>query len=283
MQTTPPGYSVALMQGISLMESNLQNGEINDDSTVNPGMNPAIAILPEVYVLDIDGTLMQTHEIDNTCYWDAVGGVFGIEPDSRDLLDYRHISDSGILDQWCRHTLGRPPSTDETFRLRQSFLDLLQEVSYARPELFQPRAGLVEWLDRMEARPNTYLAVATGSWGNTAEFKLAFSGLDRYRLTLASADDAMARTEIMLTALGRLALPTPPTPARITYIGDGPWDFEASRALGWTFIGIADGHRARRLTDLGATYVLEDFRPLNTGALESVDGNRPEQRGQEPC
>jgi len=265
------------------MAPNLQNDGVIEDSTVNTGMNPATPNLPEIYILDIDGTLMHTHEIDNACYWDAVGGVFGIEPDSRELLDYQHISDSGILDQWCRHALGRPPSVDETRRLRQSFLDMLQSVSVSQPELFEPRPGLVAWLDQMAARPHTYLAVATGSWGNTAAFKLALAGLDRYRMALATADDAMARTEIMQTALKRLSMPVPPPPAVITYIGDGPWDLKASNDLGWSFIGIAEGQRATRLRDLGAGCVLEDFRPLSAGALESVNGTRPKQRGQNPC
>ena len=55
-----------------------------------------------------------------------------------------------------------------------------------------------------------------------------------------------------------------PAPERrnITYVGDGPWDYRASRELGWSFIGIADGDRARTLRELGASRVEADFLEL---------------------
>ena len=218
-----------------------------------------------VYILDIDGTLLRTHEIDNACYWDAVEQVFGYHDQSGALENYQHVSDSGILEQWCRQSLGRAPRIDETEALRSLFLDLVKTQAQLQPELFRPRAGLLEWLEQKHQQPDTHLAIATGSWGNTAEFKLQTSGLARYRMTMATGDDAIVRTDIMTTALERLGLPASPAPGRITYIGDGAWDFHASQALGWSFIGIADGARATNLRDLGASRVHADFRPLFNG------------------
>ena len=216
----------------------------------------------EIWILDIDGTLIDTHEIDNTCYWGAVQRVFGLTDLRMDLLEYLHVSDSGILDQWCRHRLGRPPSDAETEALRQQFLEMLETVARERPELFQPRDGLISWLESKAARPGTHLAIATGSWRMTARYKLEFSGLSRFGLPLATADDAMSRTDIMSVALQRLELEAPVPGERITYIGDGPWDFSASQALGWSFIVIARDARAAALRELGADRVHPDFRSL---------------------
>lgn len=222
--------------------------------------------LPEsIYILDIDGTLLRTHEIDNNCYWDAVQQVFGPQDLSRQLLDYEHVSDSGILDQWCRQNLGRGPSADETKTLRGLFLELLQDQARAQPELFEPRAGLLPWLERQHADPSKRLAIATGSWGNTAQFKLTASGLDRFGMALATADDAIRRTDIMSAAFSRLGLESGPEEFPVTYIGDGPWDYHASMELGWRFIGIAEGPRADALWQLGARQVHADFRPLLAG------------------
>ena len=215
-----------------------------------------------IFILDIDGTLLRTHEIDNECYWEAVEQVFGRQPESRRLLDYVHVTDSGILDQWCRQVLGRGPSREESKKLRGLFLDLIREAARTQPELFEPRAGLVDWLEQQHGRPGTHLAVATGSWGSTARFKLQAAGLDRFGMALASADDAISRTDIMTLALQRLDMGRSPEDRVITYIGDGPWDYQASMELGWAFIGIAEGARASVLRELGADRVHADFRPL---------------------
>lgn len=218
-----------------------------------------------IYILDIDGTLLRTHEIDNDCYWDAVQEVFGPRVLSRELIDYEHVSDSGILDQWCRQHLGRSPLEDEVRTLRGLFLDLIERQARAQPELFEPRPGLLHWLEERHAEPGTRLAIATGSWGNTAQFKLSASGLDRFGMALATADDAIRRTDIMTMALARLGSEYRVRHDAVTYVGDGPWDYHASMELGWAFIGIAEGQRAETLRDLGAQRVHADFRPLING------------------
>jgi phosphoglycolate phosphatase-like HAD superfamily hydrolase len=217
---------------------------------------------PDVYVLDIDGTLMHTHEIDNRCYWEAVHEVFGRQDSAEILASFTHVSDSGILQEWCLRYLGREPTAGETEQVKHLFMGLMESTAAGRPELFAPRAGLVPWLEQVTGQAGIPLAIATGSWGNTAAFKLEFSGLARFGLALASADDAIRRTDIMSIALSRLNLDPPPASHRVTYIGDGPWDYEASRELGWSFIGIAEGDRARALRRLGADRVEADFRGL---------------------
>jgi len=48
----------------------------------------------------------------------------------------------------------------------------------------------------------------------------------------------------------------------ITYIGDGIWDLEASRELGWEFIGIAAKKQELKLKEAGARLVVGDFNQL---------------------
>ena len=168
----------------------LQNAcGVSHDSTTGMPMTYGAELKREIFVLDIDGTLIDTHEIDNSCYWQAVHQVFGMRDLNMDLLDYVHVSDSGILDQWCRHNLGRAPRANETAELRGLFLELIRSVSREQPELFAPRDGLVPWLEDMTGRSGTHLAIATGSWSVTARYKLEFSGLSRFDLPLATADD----------------------------------------------------------------------------------------------
>ena len=66
--------------------------------------------------------------------------------------------------------------------------------------------------------------------------KLRAIGLDPETLTLSSGSDAISRVEIMQIAADRALAGRPAD--RKTYLGDGAWDRDASRQLGWDFIGI---------------------------------------------
>ncbi len=78
--------------------------------------------------------------------------------------------------------------------------------------------------------------------------KLRAIGLDPDSLSLASASDAESRVEIMQVAETRALAGR--AVDRKTYFGNRPWDREASRQLGWHFIGIGpDVKHSSRLDD----------------------------------
>lgn len=225
---------------------------------------PGRGIMTTIYILDIDGTLMPSDEIDNQCYWQAVEGVFQRSAGDPDLTNYRDVTDTGILEQWCRENLGRSPKVRETRAIRRRFLELLKTVHEAEPMAFTPRRGLLGWLQQACDGRATGVAIATGGWEHSARFKLEAADLERFRLPLAHSDDAITRVGIMQCALQRVASKLEPArlpilPHQVTYVGDGPWDFEASQALGWKFVGIATADKYRKLKDYGATRVYPDF------------------------
>jgi len=212
-----------------------------------------------IYILDLDGTLMPTHELDNVCYWRAVHEVFGTRPGTVPLTTFTHVTDPGILLEWCQHQVGRPPTMGEAADVRARFLTHIEQEAARDDRHFKPTRGVRRWLQHVTDE-GAAVAIATGGWGHTARFKLQRSGLDAWRLPLASADDRNTRIEIMQLALERV----PGTAAGITptYVGDGPWDATAARELGWGFIGIAGGKRAQVLRGCGARQVHADFSTL---------------------
>jgi phosphoglycolate phosphatase-like HAD superfamily hydrolase len=212
---------------------------------------------PGPFILDLDGTLLPTHDLDNRCYWLAVDDLFSTGAEPLDLHGFLRVTDDGILDEWSERTLRRSPTPEERKAVRRRFLERLEQAAAEEPEAFEPFPGLTDWL---ESRPPGSLAIATGGWRHTAAFKLAFSGLDRFALPLAGSDDAPTRTGIMRAAHALLAPGM--QRAKPTYLGDGAWDLAASRELAWEFIGIAGGERARTLTAAGAERVVADYRPL---------------------
>jgi len=213
----------------------------------------------QVFILDLDGTLIPSAEIDNQCFWQAVFSCYDMDLQAPDLHGFRHVTDSGILREWCHGELGRPASVEETHRIRQVFLKLLEAAHRRQPEHFQPLAGVEDWLETIDNNPHACAGIATGGWGHTAGLKLRLSGLDRFALPLASSDDADARTHIMEIAARRTLGQRTHQGTVYTYIGDGRWDFLASREMGWHFIGIATGKKASRLREAGADDILRDF------------------------
>ncbi len=213
----------------------------------------------QVFILDLDGTLMPSAEIDNQCFWQAVFERFGQQDDLPDLHGFQHVTDTGILQEWCTDKLGRCASPQEIDWVKQRFLQLLQTAAKRNPSHFMPLAGVEAWLQAVADHPKTFAAIATGGWGHSARLKLQLSGLDRFGLPLTSSDNAIARTEIMKIAARKLQALHGVKNSTISYIGDGTWDLLASQQLQWGFIGIATGDQAKQLSESGAKLVLTDF------------------------
>ncbi|HEY5776696.1 MAG TPA: HAD family hydrolase [Xanthomonadales bacterium] len=213
----------------------------------------------QVYILDLDGTLMPSAAIDNECFWQAVFDCFDKRGQLPDLHDFKHVSDSGILHEWCVRELGRAPHAQEIMQIKQHFGQLLESAFMLQPDHFSPLPGVREWLDAVRKSEHVHTGIATGGWEHSARLKLKLSGLDRYDLPLASSDDAMARTEIMQIAAQRILQAHTGDRAVFTYVGDGSWDLKASRELNWEFIGIASGARAEQLRLAGANRIQTNF------------------------
>lgn len=213
-----------------------------------------------VFILDIDGTLMPSAEVDNECFWRAVFECFGLRSALPDLHGFKHVTDSGILREWALGELGRLPVAEETENIHNTFERLLEAAFNQDPRHFSPLPGVVDWLESVSETTRVCAGIATGGWSHSANLKLRLSGLDRFDLPLASSDELAARTDIMRLSAEKTVTDNDAGATVFTYVGDGTWDFHASRKLGWNFIGIASGKAADRLRQAGATCVRKDFR-----------------------
>jgi phosphoglycolate phosphatase-like HAD superfamily hydrolase len=213
----------------------------------------------QVFILDLDGTLIPSAEIDNTCFWQAVFTCFGEREQLPDLHQFKHVTDSSILDEWCILELGRSPRAEETSQVKNHFVQLLESAFALHPGHFTPLPGVREWLKAVVAQEHVHAGIATGGWQASARLKLRLSGLDQFDLPMASSDDAIARTEIMQIAARRTLGEQSSDQADFTYVGDGTWDLQASRELDWRFIGIATDARAAQLKLAGAMLVKQNF------------------------
>ena len=214
-----------------------------------------------VFILDLDGTLMPSAEIDNRCYWQAVFACYEKQAELPDLRGFKDVTDSGILNQWCLQELGRLPAWEDIAWIKQRFLELLETASVEHLHSFTPLPGAEDWLDSVQQSSRVSVGIATGGWGHSARFKLDQSGLSRFNLPLASSDDAVSRTDIMQIAARRTLEHEQIDGEKTCYVGDGVWDLKASQQLNWGFVGIASGRKAEALIDAGAKCVQADFNP----------------------
>ncbi len=118
------------------------------------------------------------------------------------------------------------------------------------PALFSEVPGASRFLEQLRSLDGVGIAVATGCWHAEALFKLRASGLSIDGLPIASSDDSRDRKEIMTMAvnkaehtLGCIGF------EHILYFGDGVWDLQVSRSLGYDFIGIGPRIQALQHTE----------------------------------
>jgi phosphoglycolate phosphatase-like HAD superfamily hydrolase len=214
-------------------------------------------------MFDLDGTLVDSTTIDSACYLQALVDVFGFDLDKidRDWGNYPHITDAGILQTLCQKELERDPTQVEVSYYQNRFLDLLTIAINEQP--LQPIVGAREILNRLSIEPNYAIALATGAWEQTAQFKLQQAGLDRIILPRACADDAYARVEIMKCAYRRsISFYEQSQFETVTYVGDGVWDGVAAKNLAYHFVGIGTGNRVADLFATGAKHVFPHYRNL---------------------
>jgi phosphoglycolate phosphatase-like HAD superfamily hydrolase len=183
-------------------------------------------------VFDIDGTLLQSADVDDTLYKESVRQILGDVVFRPSLADYDLVTDSGILLQILEDN--RIPGDSQCVTaIKSTFLNAFRS-HFRQHGVFPEVPGAKALLEAIRSSKSCCAAIATGGWRETARLKLESAGFDIGDLPLASSDDSPDRTEIMRLALSKLGNDF----ESVTYYGDGPWDKEACGALGWQFVAV---------------------------------------------
>ncbi len=223
-------------------------------------------------IFDLDGTLVQSYELDSECFVAACHDALGIGDVDTDWGRYDHVTDPGIAAQIIRERRGREPRADELDRLQSAFCDRLAEAA-GRDSAYAALPGAAGLLAALRARADWSLALATGGWRAAARLKIGRSGLDLDRVAAAYGEDGPSRLAIVGTAITRARVHAGVDDfARMVCIGDGVWDVRTATGLGLPCIGIGTGAQAERLAAAGAARVVADFTDLEAilNALEDA-------------
>ncbi|MCH6586902.1 MAG: HAD family hydrolase [Proteobacteria bacterium] len=223
-------------------------------------------------IFDVDGTLVQSYELDGECFVAAFHEALGIADVDTDWARYDHVTDPGITAQIIHERQGREPSADDLVRLRSAFCTRLAEAA-SRDGAYAPLPGAAGLLAALRARADWTTALATGGWRAAARFKIGRSGLDLDDVPAAFGEDGPSRQGIVGAAIARAREHAGVDDfARMVCIGDGVWDLRTAAGLGLPCIGVGTGGRAERLAAAGATHVVPDFTDLEAifNALENA-------------
>ncbi|MEM7394574.1 MAG: HAD family hydrolase, partial [Verrucomicrobiota bacterium] len=165
-------------------------------------------------IFDIDGTLVDSAAWDAELYVESVQEFLGDVHIHTDWSLYKHVTDSGILQQiFEENTI--PGNESMAKDIEESFCIKTSKRIQEQPCRAIP--GAAEALRQLRACPHWQVGVATGGWRKTAHAKLESAGIDVSGLPVVSSSDHVARTEIMQACRSRMKQPE----GRTVYVGDG--------------------------------------------------------------
>ncbi len=215
-------------------------------------------------IFDIDGTLTATSKADADCYVQVFKDQFNLEIANGDWDRFKHYTDSGIMAEIFDEEYGREPTAQEHQLTIAAFERLLRDAFDRNPTLFAAVAGASKMLDHLRKANGWAIAMATGCWRASAEFKLSMANINWRDIPIATSDDEYVRVKIMEQAQS-MALSRYQVSRfeRIVYIGDGIWDLISSRELGFGFIGMQHEGHHKSLSEAGAKVTIPDYRDLD--------------------
>ena len=122
--------------------------------------------------------------------------------------------------------------------------------------------GALAALERLAARPETLLGVATGKARRGLDHVFAIHGLARFFVTAQTADHHPSKPHpsMLLAALAETGC----EPSAAVMVGDTEFDMAMGRAAGLATVGVSWGYHPRdRLVAAGADLVIDDFAALD--------------------
>jgi len=215
----------------------------------------------KLVVFDLDGTLTQTNAVDEDCFVRAFEEALQLTELNRNWNEYEYVTDQGILFQIFMERLGRHPAIEEHERVVTRFIELLSVRYSSDISEFAEVPGASRLIHRLRSESDWAIAIATGAWRRSAEFKIGRARLPVTDLPSAFAEDGPSRDNLVRTAIDRALIHYQQSRfERIISVGDALWDVKTARNLGLPFLGIANGARAALLRHNGASHVIEDYR-----------------------
>ncbi|MDN5284209.1 MAG: Phosphoglycolate phosphatase, superfamily [Mucilaginibacter sp.] len=213
-------------------------------------------------IFDIDGTLTDTTEVDDRCFTQALEDVYNFKGFETNYGHYVNTTDSGIIDQLFQEQHQRSYTEAERDQFISHFCNLLEEAYIRKNHCMKEIPKAAKIINVLCGQEGVSIGLATGGWRESALFKLRCAGINIDGCAAASfAQDAKARRDIIGNTIRQMnELHHTEVPMTdIVYVGDGRWDYEATRQLGIRFIGINN----KKLAEISDIVKLDDYDEIH--------------------
>ena len=157
----------------------------------------------KLVIFDLDGTLTQTNEVDDLCFPRAFVENLGVIDLNTDWSTYTHSTDTVVFQEAFAQNFRRHPTPDEAKAFEQRFVESLAELYASHPAMFAEVRGAVALLNQLEQDSQWAIAIATGCWKRSADFKIDAAGIPATGLPMAFAEDGPSREAIVEAAVRR--------------------------------------------------------------------------------
>lgn len=215
----------------------------------------------KLIMFDVDGTLTDSTKVDAACFVVALKEALNVDVANIDWSVFKYVSDEGLSTEIFEGTYHRAPAREDLDRIKNSYMNCLKNEIKKSAECCREIPGAVSILQQLKSNPDVAVSIATGCWLESAELKLKTAGFDLDGIPMTTSSDFMERTRIMQLAQERAGKAHHIEKfEKIIYVGDGVWDANASKKLGFHFIGVGDGVNKQKLVDAGAKNIISDYR-----------------------
>lgn len=216
-----------------------------------------MSALKLLVIFDVDGTLIDSQHAIVSAMREAYAG-HGHEPPSREaILGVVGLSVAEAVAELSREAPGHPRQA-----IGEAFKSIFRQ-SLTRGAAESPLyPGAAEIIERLSARGDVALALATGNSRRGVERFLDRFGYEGRFVSTQSADDAPSKPHpaMVFQACHEAGI----RPEEAVMVGDTSFDMAMARAAGARAIGVSWGyHASERLIAAGAERVLASFDELD--------------------
>lgn len=216
----------------------------------------------KLIIFDIDGTLLNSTAIDDGCLTRTFKDLYSISINEDEWNKFKNNStgtDIELSNLIFKSKFNIEPDNKEINKIKKHFHQLLLLSFESQKEAFEEIPGAREIFIELTNKKDYIVGISTGSWKLSALIKLKKLSIIPNGIPFSHADKFSNRTEILKDTINQAKLKHKINEfGKIIYIGDGVWDFKATKELGIDFIGI-DSKRNNILKDIGAPIVFENF------------------------